>query len=172
MFIAHIPSGYIFSSILVERIRNLPASASAVVVSGVIGALAPDLDMAYFYLIDHHQTHHHRYFSHWPIIWLILLIASAVWLLLSRASKRAFLCLVFCLGCLLHLGLDSFVGDIWWLAPIVNRPYAMFVVPALFRPWWVNFILHWSFAVELVICIWSLIIYKRRSRANNSIREK
>jgi len=142
MFIAHIPSGYVFSSMLVEKVRNLPATTAAVIMSGVVGALAPDFDMAYFYLADHQQTHHHRYFTHWPIVWLILLATSAIWLRLSRVSKAPFLCLVFCCGGLLHLVLDSFVGDIWWFAPFIDRPFAMFVVPAVFNPWWLNFLLH------------------------------
>ncbi len=162
MFIAHIPSGYVLSSILIERVRNLPAAPAAVITSGMVGALAPDFDMAYFYLVDHHQTHHHKYFTHWPIVWLILLGASAVWLRLSQGSKAPFLWLVFCSGCMLHLVLDSLVGDIWWLAPFNDRPFAMFAVPAVFDPWWLNFILHWSFAVELAICIWALLVYRRR----------
>lgn len=165
MFIAHIPSGYVFSTMLVERARNLRVSASAVITSGVIGALAPDFDMAYFYLFDHRQTHHHKYFSHWPIVWLTLLAASAVWLRLSRSSKASLLALVFCSGCMLHLVLDSLVGDIWWCAPFVDRPFAMFDVPAIFEPWWLNFILHWSFGVELAICLWAWLIYRRRHSA-------
>lgn len=168
MFIAHIPSGYVFSTMLVERVRNLRASASAVITSGVLGALAPDFDMAYFYFFDHRQTHHHKYFSHWPIVWLTLLAASAVWLRLSRSSKASLLALVFCAGCMLHLVLDSLVGDIWWFAPFVDRPFAMFVVPAIFEPWWLNFILHWSFGLELAICLWAGFIYRRRRSAKRA----
>jgi len=171
MLIAHIPSGYVFSSMLVERVRNLPATAAAVITSGVVGALAPDFDMAYFYLADHHQTHHHKYFTHWHIVWLFLLAASVVWLRLSQSSKAPFLCLVFCCGCMLHLVFDSFVGDIWWLAPFIDRPFALFIVPAVFDPWWLNFILHWSFVAELAICMWALLIYRRRRRSNNTIQE-
>lgn len=170
MFIAHIPSGYIFSSMLAERVRNLPASAAAVITSGMFGAWAPDFDMAYFYLVDHRQTHHHRYFSHWPLVWLVLLVASAVCLRLSRSPKSPLLALVFCSGCMLHLVLDSLVGDIWWFAPFVDRPFAMFTVSAVFDPWWLNFILHWSFGVELAICLWAWLIYRRRGRTQYCLR--
>lgn len=170
MLIAHLPSGYVFSTIIIERVRHLPATAMAVMLSGVIGAFAPDFDMAYFYLVDHRQTHHHKYFTHWPIVWLMLLAASAFWLRLSHARKAPLLCLVFCSGCMLHLVLDSFVGDIWWFAPFVDRPFALFVVPAVFDPWWLNFILHWSFVAELAICIWALFVYRRRHRSNRLIQ--
>lgn len=130
----------------------------------MIGALAPDFDLSYFYLIDHRQTHHHRYVTHWPALWLSLVAVSAIWLRLKHAPKVAFVSVIFCLGGLLHVVLDSFVGDIWWLAPFVDRPFALFTVPAVFAPWWLNFILHWSFAVELVISAWALFIYRRRRR--------
>lgn len=169
MFIAHIPSGYVFSTMLVERARNLRVSATAVIASGVLGAWVPDFDMAYFYLFDHRQTHHHKYFSHWPLVWLMLLAVSAIWLRRSRSSKASLLALIFCSGCMLHLVLDSLVGDIWWFAPFVDRPFAMFAVPALFDPWWLNFILHGSFVVELAICLWAWLIYRRRRSAQGSV---
>lgn len=168
MFIAHIPSGYIFSTLIVERLREPPASVSAIIAAGVIGALAPDIDMSYFYLIDYRQTHHHKYITHWPMLWLLLALVSAVWFRLSRNPKPAFMSLVFCLAGVLHILLDSFVGDIWWFAPFVDKPFAMFNVPAVFDHWWLNFLLHWSFSVELFICLWALFIYRRRS--NHSLQ--
>lgn len=164
MFIAHMPSGYIFTTLLVERIRHLPACSSAVIAGGIVGALAPDFDMAYFYLVDHRQTHHHKYVTHWPMLWLSLVLAAAVWLRLSKSPKGTFIALVFSLAGTLHIVLDSLVGDIWWFLPFVDRPFSLFTVPAVFKPWWLNFILHWSFAVELAICIWALLVYRRRSR--------
>jgi Predicted membrane-bound metal-dependent hydrolase (DUF457). len=162
MFIAHLPSGYLMSIALLERIKHLPVPASMVILAGMLGALAPDFDLSYFYLVDQRQTHHHRYVTHWPLLWLVLAAVSAVWLRCSRESRGAVLALVFCLGSLLHIVLDSFVGDIWWLAPFVDRPYALFTVPALVQPWWLNFMIHWSFAVELAICGWALLVRRRR----------
>ncbi len=163
MFIAHLPSGYILSVTVLERIRTAPATAFAVVLAGMLGALAPDLDLLYFYLVDHRQTLHHKYISHWPLAWIALLAVAIVWRSLATRSTTALLFLVFCLGAVLHVVLDSFVGDVWWFAPFVDQPYAFFTVPARFKPWWLNFIFHWSFAVELLICVWALLIYRRRS---------
>ena len=151
---------------LLARMRQAPVSTTAFVLAGMIGALAPDLDMAYFYLIDHRQTHHHKYVSHWPILWLSLASAGGLCLLCARQSKAALLALVFSAGGVLHVILDSVVGDIWWLAPFIDQPYALFVVPALFTPWWLNFMLHWSFALELAIVAWALFIYRRRRAAS------
>lgn len=163
MFIAHVPAGYVFSTTIAERLRQMPVSGFAIICAGCIGAIAPDIDMLWFYLVDERQTHHHKYFTHWPLVWLSLMLASAFWHRAVRTSKAGFLTLVFSAGTLLHLILDSFVGDVWWFAPFVDRPFAVFTVPAAFKPWWLSFILHWSFAVELSICLWALLIYRRRA---------
>jgi len=171
MIIAHMPSGYIMSTCILRRFAgSIPTSSTAVIAAGILGALAPDFDMVYFHLIDHRQTLHHKYFTHWPIVWLPLAAITALWFNRARQSKAAFLSLIFCLGGVLHVMLDSFVGDIWWFAPFVDQSYAMFSVPARFKPWWVSFILHWSFAVEIAICIWALLIYRgRRGRFSDPL---
>lgn len=163
------PSGYILSVLLLERVRHIRGASLSVIVAGMIGSVSPDFDMLYFYLIDHRQTHHHKYLTHWPLLWLCLVVASILWFRVSRFSKASCLSLVFTAGGVLHLILDSFVGDIWWFAPFWEKPYAMFTVPAIFTPWWLNFVFHWSFAVELLICLWALTIYRRRpSKAMHS----
>ena len=163
MFIAHIPSGYIMAVSMVEHIKNLTVKPSAIIFAGILGAIAPDFDMAYFYLIDHRQTHHHKYVTHWPLLWIFLLTIAVIWLSVSKSKKTALIPVVALLGCVLHVVLDSVVGDIWWFAPCIDKPCALFTVPALFKPWWLNFILHWSFALELGITLWALVIYRRRS---------
>lgn len=151
------------SVLFLKRVRHIRNVSSVVIGAGMIGSIAPDLDMVYFYLIDHRQTHHHKYVTHWPLLWLCLVVAAILWIRVSRFSKASCLSLVFIVGGVLHLILDSFVGDIWWLAPFGGKPYAMFTVPAVFKPWWLNFFFHWSFAVELIIGLWALTLYRRRS---------
>tara|TARA_Y100000588_G_scaffold244425_1_gene258564 strand:- start:1669 stop:2205 length:537 start_codon:yes stop_codon:yes gene_type:complete len=155
MFIAHLPAGYLLARHLLKRISTLPASHKAVTLSAMAGAIAPDLDMLYFYFIDNGQTHHHKYLSHWPILWIGLLCVSVLAVALGKRKGLPFLALIFSVGGLLHMLLDSVVGDIWWLAPMVDQPYALFTVPARFQPWWLNFVLHWSFVIELLIIVWA-----------------
>jgi hypothetical protein len=57
--------------------------------------------------------------------------------------------------------LDSIVGDIWWFAPFIDKPYALFTVPAIYTPWWLNFILHWSFMLELVFVFCAVALWRR-----------
>lgn len=139
-----------------------PVTASAAILAGIVGAISPDFDLLFFYLVDHRQVHHHKYPSHWPITWLILSAACALLLRLSSKRKTAFIALVFCLGGMLHTVLDSIVGDIWWFAPFVDKAYSLITVHAVYKPWWLNFILNWSFAGEIVICTWALLLYRRR----------
>lgn len=166
MFIAHAPSGYLLATRFVERARALPVSAGAAVAAGVIGGLAPDLDMLWFHLVDARQTHHHKYISHWPVMWLSLLLPALLWRRAFPRSRGAVLTVIFAAGGMLHMVLDSVVGDIWWFAPFLDRPFALFTVPALYRPWWLNFILHWSFALELAICAWAVVTFWRRRHSH------
>jgi inner membrane protein len=56
---------------------------------------------------------------------------------------------VFLLAVWGHLLLDSVASDIWWLWPWLDSPFSLVVIPAIHTPWWLNFLLHWTFAVEL-----------------------
>ena len=163
MIIGHAPSGYITAKLLLRNFTGRGVSPKWFLIAGVIGALAPDLDMIYFHLVDHRQHHHHTYFPHFPILWLCLLMLTFAWLRINRASKAAALAFVFCLGGFIHMILDSVVGDIGWFSPFIDRPFSMFTVPALYKPWWLNFILHWSFGLELSLWIWAFLIYRKRS---------
>ncbi|MGC4406095.1 metal-dependent hydrolase [Methyloversatilis sp. MC4-4] len=165
MFIAHAPSGYLLATQFVDRARTLPVRARVAMAAGVIGALAPDFDMLWFYLVDARQTHHHKYISHWPVLWLSLLLLALLWRHTRPLSAGAAVLGIFSAGGLLHMVLDSVVGDIWWFAPFIDRPFALFTVPALHTPWWLNFLLHWSFALELAICVGAVITFRRRQRS-------
>ena len=95
MFIAHLPAGYISSTLLLQRFKSSPVNAKAFVASGMIGAIAPDLDMFYFYLIDQGRHNHHSYFTHFPLVWIALLSCSAIWLYWGHAKSMAAIAVIF-----------------------------------------------------------------------------
>ena len=165
MIIGHAPGAYIASTLLHGRLFADRMSARAFILAGVFGGIAPDLDMLYFHLVDQRQHHHHSYFSHWPLVWLGLLLLSLALLRLRPNSWTAPLAVAFATMGMLHMLLDSIVGDIWWFAPFVDQAYALFSVPALYQPWWLNFLLHWSFGLELALWAWALLLYRARTRA-------
>jgi hypothetical protein len=161
VFIAHLPAGYISSKLLFSRFKAHGVTLKSFLFAGVLGAVAPDLDMLYFYFFDHRQYHHHTYVTHFPIVWVSCLLAATTWLYLSKSKTMATLAVIFSLNGLIHMVLDTVVGDIWWLAPMVDKPLAFFTVHPIYKPWWLNFILHWSFALEVGILLWALYIWHK-----------
>lgn len=153
MIIGHLPAGYILSRSLSNIASACGVSARLFIIAGVLGAMAPDLDMLYFHLIDQRQHHHHSYWSHFPLVWGAILLFSLLFLSVAKDKRRPLLVSIFALNGFVHLLLDSLVGDVWWLAPFVNQPFALFTVPTHYSPWWLNFVLHWSFLVELALVV-------------------
>ncbi|WP_084600606.1 metal-dependent hydrolase [Aromatoleum toluclasticum] len=161
MLIGHLPAGYIISRLLIRYAEPTEVSAKAFILAGVIGAVAPDLDMFYFHLVDHRQHHHHTYFTHYPVVWLVLLTASSAWLFTASKKNYAACASIFSLNGFVHMILDTIVGDIWWFAPWGSEPFAFFTVPALYKPWWLNFLLHWSFAIEIAVVVWAIYLWRK-----------
>jgi inner membrane protein len=161
MIIGHIPAGYLCAKYLYRFSRHFGCGPRAFTAAAMIGATAPDIDLIYFYLIDHRQHHHHTYWTHYPVLWLGLMLLSTLWLLDGRRKAAAALATIFSVNGFLHMLLDSVVGDIWWLAPWVDRPFALATVQRVHEPWWINFILHWSFAIELVLVFITAVVWWR-----------
>lgn len=167
MFIAHLPSGYLLA-VQYQHLRSaIPVRIWIAV--GMAGAVAPDLDLAYFFLVDHQHVHHHRYFSHWPLFWLgLTLLLILVRGCMCVKQHAVTLGLLFCTGALLHVFLDTVAGDIWWLAPFIDKPFSWVKVPDRFSPWWLNFLLHGSFLAELLICGRAYQVYRSRRIAGGA----
>jgi hypothetical protein len=162
MFIAHLPAGYLLSKALARVFDGPRQGAVKFMCAGMLGAVAPDIDMLYFYLVDHRRHHHHAYWTHFPSVWLTLLAASFVWYRIAGKTKpTAALAVIFSLNGIVHLLLDTVVGDIRWLAPFADKPFSLFTVPNLYKPWWLNFMLHWSFALELAVACTALFVLWR-----------
>lgn len=154
MLTAHAAAGYIGAQWL-SSLKPNPLSAKLWRFLGIISGLLPDIDMLYFHLIDHGKIHHHRYFTHWPICWLFVLLLSILWWHWQRSTKAAIALLISANG-MIHIFLDSIVGDIWWFMPWYDHPFSLFTVPARYQPWYWNFIFHWSFGLELLV--WAIAI--------------
>ena len=163
MILAHMPAGYIAARLLFSRLGT-GLSFRPFLLAALLGAIAPDFDYFYFFFIDQRQHHHHTYWTHFPIVWAGLLLAALAWLRWGRAKKTAALAVIFAGNGMIHMLLDTVVGDIWWLAPFVDMPYSFFTVHPVYHPWWLNFILHWSFAVEWAIIAWAVYLWRQGPR--------
>jgi inner membrane protein len=98
--------------------------------------------------------------THYPVIWVV---AMLVCVLVADGPDATVGCArrVFALGGFTHMVLDSVVGDIAWLAPYSDEYFALSHVEAMFKPWWLNFILHWSFALELLLVALAVYVWRR-----------
>lgn len=157
MFIAHLPAGYLLADALHRRQVGSETSLRWLLAASMSGAVAPDMDLFYFFLLDDSQHDHHSYFTHWPLTWLLLLGAAALcW---RHWRKEAFLLLaVFAASGFGHTVLDSVVGGIAWLAPWSAQQFSLWRLQAHYQPWWLNFILHPSFFLELLITATALAV--------------
>ena len=156
MMVGHLPAGYLYGSFLATKLARTQVDSRYILIAALAGSVFPDIDMFYFLLIDD-QRHHHSYWTHYPIVWLSIVFASSIVFSLYRKWRRAaVLSMVFASTAVLHLILDSIVGDVRWLAPFVDQAYTMFSVPARYEPWWFNFIFHWSFGLEILLSVWAL----------------
>ena len=162
MFIAHIPVGLGLARIISRRPLNL-----SVVLVASFGAIFPDLDLIRFYFFDNHQRHHHDYWTHIPGIWLMIILA---WALARRFLGRPFgiVTLIFFGAVFSHLILDTMSGAIEWLWPFFDKGFHLVTVPATHAKWYISFLTHWTFAVEIFISLVALSVAFYRYEYKNS----
>lgn len=125
---------------------------------GVAASVLPDLDLLWFYFVSDRSVVHHAYPPHLPLFWIAVLAAAALVLRLRGARRTAWLALiVFGANVLLHQVLDTAAGGIRWLWPFSDAELVMAHVTARHPAWYLNFVLHWTFALELAIVAAALI---------------
>ncbi len=155
MMIAHIPASYLLSRRLASRLTGDRARLRGLMALGLIAAVLPDIDLFYFYLIDARQTLHHEYWTHIPIFWTAVAVVVAGLFRLARAPIPAAAFALIFANIFLHLVLDTMAGGIAWLYPWERTSFELFTIPARFDWWPWNFVLHWSFLIELAILGWA-----------------
>lgn len=173
MFIGHLPAGYLLTHRLVRRRNETTLSIKLVMSVGLTAAVLPDFDLFYFYLVDHRQNPHHTYWTHLPIFWLIMASVSASIARLLRRQDLLLLFLVLYANVFFHLLLDTLVGHILWLYPLSTKSLAMIEVPAQYN-WWVwNFVLHWTFLIEVALWVAAVGVYAQdiRERARSGLAQ-
>lgn len=155
MLIAHFPAGYLIAKLTQKTGHVLSKSAFA---ATLIGAVIPDIDMIWFWTLDHRQHHHHGYFTHWPSFWLLVFVVGlAVSLLLSRRDWIVAVCMFF-LGTLSHVVLDSVAAPIMWMAPLSDRWFELSHVPASSYGATYALVMHWTFGLELMLCLTAAVV--------------
>jgi inner membrane protein len=152
MFIGHLPGAYLAFRVCAPR--SLPRVAFA---AGMIGSVAPDLDLFWFYFVDMRAHHHHEYMLHRPALWAALLVVA---LALRGPDRRWPVVLAaFAAGALVHMGLDTIAGKIGWLWPFSDWARPLVVVPPTHDHWIKSFLAHWTFLVEIAITLAALVLW-------------
>ncbi len=154
--------GYLVSSSIFRRMKSPGIGKRGYLIAAMAGAVAPDLDLLYFYLIDNRQHRHHSYWTHYPSLWICLLLVSLT--LWNFKRGRAFISylMIFSLNGFIHMVLDSIASEIHWFAPVSHQAYGLMSVTARYQPWWLNYILHWTFLAEITLVLTALVVWCRR----------
>jgi inner membrane protein len=163
VFIGHVPAGYLATSALLDRAGATGPTYRQLLAVGLAASVLPDADLLYFYLIDQRRQAHHAYLPHLPLVWVATLgaVASILWLRRSSRTTRLFLGVVGA-NVLLHLVLDSVAGGVRWLWPWSDTEFRVVDVPARHRPWYLNFVLHWTFWLEIALTLAAAWVFQRR----------
>ncbi|MGB0799584.1 MAG: metal-dependent hydrolase, partial [Planktomarina sp.] len=136
----HLPAGYL-------ALRKWAVGTT--LAAGLVGSIAPDLDILWFYFVDNRATHHHEYITHRPLVWLIICVLAFA-NIRNRLGKIA---LAFGLGGLLHMMLDTIAGSITWGWPFFHEPLTLVHVPATHSNWIISFLTHWTFGIEVLVTL-------------------
>lgn len=147
MFIGHLPGGYLAARALWRK------GQKHLIIATLIGSVLPDIDMLWFYFVDHGSTHHHTYITHRPAVWAAIA-------LIGLALRKPVITAVG-LGGLVHMALDSIVGAIAWGWPFTNASAPLVVVPATHENWILSFLTHPTFLVEIALFASALTLYLR-----------
>lgn len=150
MFIGHLPSAYLIFRATAPNLSRLAFTAA------MIGAVAPDVDILWFYLVDDRGHHHHSYLTHRPIIWAGFLLAGMA-IRIGAARTGTFLTFLGA-GGLVHMALDSITGEVAWLWPLSDATHPLVVVQATHSHWILSFLNHWTFKVEILITAIALLV--------------
>jgi inner membrane protein len=159
MILGHLPAGYVLAKLTHKQFEQSSVSWPAFLVAALLGAVAPDFDMAY-YLIDN-SRHHHAFVTHFPLFWGGLLLASALWFWCAHDRLWATLALIFAMNGLLHLALDSMAGSIRWAVPVNFLPYSLTTVPQVTGSRRLDYLMHWSSWLELMPMMWAFLLWMR-----------
>ena len=156
MITAHLPSGYLLG----RTAQRYTPPHPWVMPAALLGAILPDFDLIWFFLVDDQTIHHHRYWVHMPLFWLgvalVVLPGLRVWKRPLLPVGRTFFAALF-----LHLCLDTIAGGIAWGWPFSHAFFTGVEVPATYDYFIWSFIFHWTFSLELMIWAAAIFLYFR-----------
>lgn len=165
MFIAHIPAGYLVTRGLLRRFAVPEVARIRFLLLGVAASVLPDLDLLWWHFVDHRRQVHHAYLTHIPLAWIAVFALGAIVLMLTRARREVWIAgAAVAANVMVHLILDTTAGGIRWAWPFSQHEFALSHPPAAHGAWIYNFVLHWTFGLEIFITIAALVVWLRAGK--------
>jgi inner membrane protein len=162
MFIGHLPAGYMLTRAMWSRLDKMgipKPDRRPLLFVGLVASVFPDIDLLYFYLVDNRQHLHHSYWTHLPFYWLVMGVLGLSFISFSRQKWLLPYLLVAEANLFLHCFLDTIVGKIWWLYPFSKQDIVLFDIPMIYDWWIFNFVLHWTFLLEILVWMAAIYVY-------------
>lgn len=170
MFIGHISAGYLLTRSCLNVFQVPRSSVQPLFWVGLLASILPDFDLGYFYLIDVRQHNHHSYWTHIPLFWACSYLLLIPWTLIFKLQKAFVVSTVVFINVMGHMALDTIAGGIRWGEPF-SQDYTALIAIEPSHDWWVlNFMLHWSFLIEIALtgfALWSWRHSKSSAMKNN-----
>ena len=166
MLFAHGPLGALLSDRSIRmwwKGKITPRQKWILLLLGFIGGIFPDVDLLYYYLVDA-STPHREFITHsffiYVAVFVVLYFVAAVFVK-KPVFKMAVM--IFFIGVVSHLAVDSILAEVSWFFPFSRRLYGLSNFSAL-RPWLfsVNFALEFVFTGLFFLLLisfasWSLV---------------
>jgi hypothetical protein len=171
MIVGHLPAGYLVSRLVFYRLGSWNVTFKWVLLAGLFGSIAPDIDLLYAYYFAQTYQHHHTYWTHLPIVWVSFLFVSIGLRSCGLWARFSVYLLVFSLNGFVHMLLDTITGEIWWFAPFLDESFTLNTSTMRYERWWMNIIFNWAFAVEMGIVASALYLGYRDMRVRHKLIE-
>ena len=155
MLIGHLPAGYFTTKFLLKRLKA-PLSKWWFLV-GLIAAILPDFDIAYWVIFGRPGDSHRNYFSNYPFIYLTTLILCVLIYLVIRKKWFKYGIIVVFANIFVHFFLDTFFVGIKWLWPFYGKLLGVYNVNFAEGLLVDNYFHHWLWYAEIALWILAII---------------
>ena len=159
MLIGHLPAGYFVTRTILKKFK-LPFNQRLgkwLFLAGLIGAILPDFDLAYWILFDEYGAGSHRfYYTNYPVFYLLsFLLFVMIYFLYRKKWLKLGIIIVFA-NIFAHFLLDTAFVGIKWLWPFYDRLIGIYNVNFTGGLLVENYFRHWFWYLE--IALWALAI--------------
>lgn len=158
MIIGHLPAGYFLTRYLIKR-QKLPLTKFWLGL-GLIAAVLPDFDYAYWILVNDQSDTHRGYITAYPIIYFVaFLIFLLIYLIKKNDWLKNFIIIVFT-NIFLHFLLDTPFYGVKWFVPFCNQYVGIYDVGSYSDGSGIhinNYFTHWYWYLELLLFVLAVV---------------